>query len=174
MGFASRGISAPDILAALTTDSVKFAGAKVDSLAMVDFFSNPNNGAITVNNVAGTETLPDVIIPNITGKTIEAAYAILHPVNVMCTAANYVDGDQKIQVNKAAAGWIDALDLEHGEFDIRDANITRYPAPIVGHRDITTRVAFNSTINFQWLSAKVAAANFYIYGCRTGVRLILS
>lgn len=123
--------------------------------------------------MAGDQALSDVVIPNITGRTIVEAYALFQS-DYLNTAAgnNNVESDQYIQVDQAAAGYINAIKLETGCLPL--GNIQRgHTRLFVGDLDIITRVAFNATTNFKWALAD-AAVNSYIFdGALTGVRLLL-
>lgn len=173
MGFASGGLSAAQMLAALSDDGNKLE----QPISMLDFWSIPTLGAapIALNTTPGDKTLPNVTLPNISGLSIEVAYAMLFVGRVTCAGTNHLDSESYIQLDKAAAGYIDGILMSAdsiGTEGMAAPNLVYYK--IVGHIDISSRVAFNATTNFKWLAASVNASSLSLYGVCTGVRVIVS
>jgi hypothetical protein len=172
MGFTKPSLDAAEILAAVTDDSVKWTGANVNVPMMMDFWSTPTD-TITITSTATDKTLDNVVIPNITGLTILAAYAMISISNYNddSGATNRLFNNQYIQVDLSAAGYINAIELDNEEFhcDASTRNIAHHL--FIGSIDISSRVDFNATINFKWANAD-ALGNLMIKGLRTGIRII--
>lgn len=170
-------ISVSDILAGLTTDTTKWAGANIDArLNQIDIWSEPMTTVLTVDTTAGDETLCTVSIPNIgTGKTIRSAYALVRILAMTNSAgaSGLINSDQYIQVNDSGAtGWRNAIRLD--EYDGRlDAGAWRDNVLWIGSIDIEDRCNFNDTVTFKWASADYSQNSLLCYGVRCGVRLII-
>lgn len=175
MAIFTQSISAADVLAGLTTDDTKWKGANIDArLNQIDFWSAPKTGSVILDTTAGDEVLPSVTLPNITGKTILAAYGMVSFSAVKNTGggANGIDVAQVIQVDKAAAGYITALNLV--EVDCMfTADGTRKGNTWIGSHDIVSRVAFNVATDFKWIGADATASSLTFQGFRSGVRVIV-
>lgn len=123
-----------------------------------------------------TRNLSDVDIPNLTGKDIAFAVALME-LNTMentNAAANYSNRVASvIQVDKAAAGWLTAIAPDGGTRALNiEGNQTRYGGRFVGNVDIAARVGFNATTNFRWFETRMFANNINLH-VMTGVRVFL-
>jgi len=119
------------------------------------WFSTPQE-TVDLHAVAANETMPSVVLPNITG-TIVAVYAGFMFMMKEATAAGVigVDGAQHIQVKESAAGsYVDAISIVDHMFSIADSTREGGGA-VIGDHDIVGQVAaFNKTYNFQWTNGK--------------------
>jgi hypothetical protein len=160
MGFSSRGVTGADITAA-----ARF-------LRYLDVWSSPA-ASQTVTTAAGDKTLSNVTCPTLTGYTIEKAYAMLNLPSVTNTNAvyNYIDTDQYIQVDKAAAGYINALKIAHTALRIQGTECG-HGIIMIGGIDIKTRVASGAVTNFKWTGAKAKENNYIMGTPKTGIRVV--
>lgn len=136
----------------------------------MEFWSIP--AKVEFRAAAGDKTMSSVAIPNITGYTIERAYAFISIDSLFEMAGNRVslDVDQYVQVDKSAAGWLSAIKFEDNSFDTHSDFGYPMGGKIVGDVDILTRVAFNTSTDFRWLQAKSNADALDMY-IRSGVIL---
>jgi len=174
MGYSQK-ISSAEILSALTTDDTKFAGANIAAIhGQLDFWSLPTTAATAITNTPGDKAFGDVVIPNIPGLTVIEAYALMSVSQVSNSsgASNYTTSVQYIQVNESAAGLINAIRMPISTYEIPAGAIYLPGEVLVGSYDISARADVAKTINFQWTGATALAANLYLVGVRTGVRLI--
>lgn len=173
-------ISVTDILAGLTTDSVKWKGADIITPhGVLDFWSIPTN--VALSPTPANKTLGNVVIPNITGVTMLHAFALLALGSIEnrdAASINNLDGNQIIEVDKAAAGYITALHLENVSLPLNKYVAASNEGKIttglsrVGSYDISSRVDFNATTNFRWTAAKATGNDMVIRDLQTGVRVI--
>lgn len=179
MGVFVQTITAAEVLAALTTDSTKFAGANIgrldatDSFGVLDFWSDGKN--VTLNTTAQDIALESVTVPNLTGLTIKAAYAMMKVANIIDTSGtnNAMSPTQYIQVDKAAAGYINAICLVNQTFKVLASALGQGQIKYVGEIDISSRVAFNATTDFKWKDAKSAQSDMGFQAVYSGVRVII-
>lgn len=168
-------VSVTDILAGLTSDSVKWKGADIGArLNQIDFWSLPTGTNITVDTTAGDETLPSVTLPNLTGKTIQTAYAMMLTSILRNTHAgqNTINSAQNIQVDMSATGYTNAISLD--EFDVFFSGAGQYENILwIGSIDISARTDWNTATDFKWASADSAQDSLIFCGVRTGVRVII-
>lgn len=145
-------------------------------LSMIDIWGTPLTTGVAITNAAADKTLGDVVIPNLGTYTIVKAYAMFHVASLLETSAaqNWTNTDTFVQVDKAAAGYINAISMPDvclcSESSLRQI----VNAVFVGNLDISSRVANNATTNFKWLQAVATADGMTILGAKSGVRLIVS
>lgn len=179
MAMFVQSITAPQVLAGLTTDSTKWKGANIgrlddnDSFGMLDFWSDGQ--PVTLNTTAQNITIRSVDVPNLTGLTIKIAYAMLKISNIIDTSGtnNAMTPSQWIQVDKAAAGYINAIDMESQCLKVLANALGQSQVVFIGEEDISSRVAFNATTNFRWASAQSAQSNLGFQAVYSGVRVII-
>jgi hypothetical protein len=180
MAIFTQSISAADVLAGLTTDSTKWAGANIARiistapLGCLDFWGE-FTGTVTVSTTAADKTLNDVTLPNLSGATIKAAYALMRIWRIKNTYAgvNAVSGTQYIQVDKAAAGYINAIKLVVNSLSADTSSSVWNAGFILGSIDIQSRVDWNSTTNFKWALADANQNDLEFYGIQMGIRVII-
>ena len=190
MGYEAPELTKADILAELnklmtcttnklTDTEVGRIDAAISSaggapLSMIDFWSDPLR--VTLNNTPADETLSNVVIPDLGTYTIIAAYAMLRSAetNENSGSDNMLDVDTFIQVDKAAAGYINAIKMLTYEYSVMANKHENNFLEIISDIDISSRVANNATTNFKWTGVSCTAASLYIGGLRTGIRLIVS
>jgi len=142
------------------------------ALTEISFYSDPVS--FMLNSTAADQALGDVVIPNISGYTIEAAYAtmLFDGFHNSAGAVNGLEADEYIQADLSAAGYINAIKLIDSCFE--SYNDTRYRGGLFhGSYDISSRVDWNSTTNFKWASADVEQNNMYFFNVVTGIRLLI-
>lgn len=175
MGFSTRGITSADILAAVTSDSVKWKGADIDQYhTIMDFWSDPIN--ITAPAVAADQALQNVVVPNLSGVSIRAVRALFSCSEVleMANAAQGLDGAQWIQCDESARGYINAIKFCDQEIAMLALERKVGSFIAVGSYSIWSRVdSMNKTINFKWASMKSNNGDLRLYGVRVGVRLYI-
>lgn len=188
MGFASRGVTAAEIQAAILDDATKFSGGdittidgKLDTAAlkrrfsMLDFWSTAQPAMVTLTTSATDYALQDVVIPDLGTFTLVKAYAMLSfsEVQNMNAGGNSTNTDTFIQVDKSAAGYINAISMPDNVLKLSADEILATSWIMVGDLDISSRVTNNSTVNFKWANAVVAASTVRMWNIRTGVRLLV-
>jgi len=145
------------------------------AIGMLDIWGEPV-GSLTVTTTPGDKTLSNVVIPNLGTYTIEAAYAMFRILQMADDSAseNRATADTYIQIDKAAAGYINAALLRENFIRIPGSTNQNYYLELMGSIDISSRVANNATTNFKWASAVVAGNSLYVRSSQTGIRLIVS
>lgn len=169
----TQTITGAQVLDALVDDSTRFSGADIappKRLGQLTFWSATSTQCV-ISSVAGNKALPDVDIPNLTGLTILHAEALLAydcVLNADGANPNELTGVTYIQVNKAAAGLINAIYTVTGQWHLAAGQI--YSGGLLrGGIDISSRVAFNAATNFQWTVAESVQDNLELQHVRTGV-----
>lgn len=181
MGFSQK-ISATDVRDAILDDATRFSGADIaiidgkirPTTGFLDFWGDPKVIGITTS--ATTFTLEDVVIPNITGLTPTAAYALLSIDGLTNTngSANGLDSVTYIQVDYASSGWINAIENAASALQCAPSVRSNIGMSIVGSIDISSYVAaFNRTINFRWQNARAEYNNLNVTNIRPGVRVMV-
>ena len=118
--------------------------------AYIDFWSAPLE-TVLISAVAGNKPLPDVIIPTLGSATIIGAYALISIETAGSTGAveTYINSNTHIQVDRVATGYINALQMIQNTLRTQASATEAVRFQAVGHADISSRVAANSTINFR-------------------------
>lgn len=188
MGFASRGITSAEILAAIVDDSTRYHGASIAAILtdtaainnrkgffIMDMWGMPVSG-FAISTGIGDKTLGDVDIPSFAGMnvTLYAAYAMMRISSVRDSSAanNHLNITSLVEVDKSAAGWITGIGILQNAIEVlADA---REPSDItfMGEIDIISRVALGQTTNFRWYQVRSLGSDLVINGCQTGVRLV--
>ncbi len=147
-----------------------YVAKSIDASGMMEFWGNPVN--LTLTNVAAEYTLSDVDIPNIPGIAILAAYGIYRIGAFKDSSASENEGMAcSVQVDKAAAGWTNAIVL-NGNY-IRPLASTPYNnITNVGEIDIKARVALGATTNFRLYQGYAASNGISCWNTRCGVRIL--
>lgn len=183
MGYSIPRLTAAEILAAITDDSTKFSGADIDAAistaggvqdGVIRFYSSPS-ADFAVDTTAGDQNLEDVAIPNLSGLTIDYATAgiIAAAIGDTSGASNFNNTTQYIQVDKDAAGYINAIQLTAKTIYL-SANGWAFAVLIAGNIDISSRTAFNATTNFKWALADAQGNDLKFRGVVSYVELIVS
>lgn len=192
MGYEAPELTKADILTELnklltcTTNKITDAVvARIDAnissvggapLAMIDIWGLPEQVNIVVNSTPGDVTLPNVVIPDLGTYTIEKAYAMFCIPSWYNSSAslNQLTTDTFIQVDRAAAGYINAIPIADRTV-IGIAGATSGGGTLVhGGIDISSRVINDATTNFKWVSVVVTGSNMMFYSVQTGIKLIVS
>ena len=127
---------------------------------------------VTLDSTAGDETLPNVVLPNITG-TIVRVYGgmVIAKVKDTSSSPNAVNVAQKIRVKKSTGAWdVDDLDIINivDNSLYCDADETRGGVAWLGNYDVAAEVdAFNATYNVQWEDADVDGDSMELYDIQT-------
>lgn len=142
----------------------------------IDFWSDAPT-ALTVQGGANvTQALSDVDIPNLLGRDVLYALAMIDILDIYDTsgALNYWNRVvSSIQVDTGAAGWLTAITTPIPMAGLRcNANQGRPGYRIIGAVDISGKVAFNATTNFQFFETR-AFANNLLMAIQSGVRVFL-
>lgn len=190
MGYEAPELTKADVLAEInklltcTTNKITDAVvAHIDAdisaaggIRMVDIWGAPSVAVITMTNSATDFTLSNVVIPDLGTYTIQKAYAMFHLGSVLDTsgASNWSNTDTFIQVDKAAAGYINALSMPDSLLRAGANLIEMVSLTVVGSLDISSRVTNNATTNFKWTALVGNATGISMAGIRTGIRLIVS
>lgn len=177
MGYVKGSINVADVLAGLTTDTTKWAGANINAilnrLHQVDFWSS---GTILLDftTTSATRALSSVAIPNLTGLTVRAAYAMLHiPVwRDNSGAENYNDIDQTIQADTGSAGWLSGGVMKASSLRM-EANSRKHNMSMIFDVDIAAKVDFNQTTDLQLLTCQALGNSIRMYDIRTGIRVMV-
>lgn len=175
MGFTIPPLTSAEILAAITSDETKFDGADIDAaISTVEacsylYFSNqPDQNLQQLNSSATDKTINSITLPNITGVSIESAYAGVKITGTRNTNAgehNYLSGAQAIQVDTGSAGWIDAIpNMDRYGLVTPASGFQSFGITAIGNADISAKVAFNATTDFQWEDARAYLNNLEVWG----------
>jgi len=158
MGFASRGITSADILGAIVDDATKYSGADIGKDTVLRFYGLAAD--TTINATGANKALGSIAVPNISGHTIQAAYAgMILSGYENSGSLNRLDTTQYLQVDTGSAGWLTALTMHNARWGVA-ANGTFW-SWLMGNVDVKAKVAFNATTDFQWALAKCDGASIY-------------
>lgn len=186
MGFSSRGITSTDILSAVTSDSTKWKGADIAAI-LADTAALPANkysfmdfwGTIaanfTVNNALNDYTLGDVYCQTLTGNpTPSRAFALMRIAGIRETSggANQLNVTSQLQVDRAAAGWLDCLDIPNNAVEVLANSENPSGLMFMGHDNIVNRVMLGATHNFRWYQTRTTATGIEFEGVQCGIRVM--
>jgi len=170
------GLAQSDIL----SDATPFEGSNIDAkisnnMTMLDIWGTALTTKLILTTSPTDFTLPDVVIPDLGTYTIEKAYAIFafNGVSNRDGSTNYNSTDSYVQVDKAAAGYINAVLTPNNTINIAASSEESSPLVIVGSFDISSRVDNNATTNFKWTATRSSSGEIWIYNVRSGIRLIV-
>lgn len=178
MGFASRGVTSAEILAAIIDDSTRFSGADIATIeakpgGSIEIWGAPV-APFSIANAASDHTLGNIVIPNVTGATFRHAYAMLHIATIYETSGgnNGLNLNTNIQVDQAAAGWTNAIPILANSIEI--AANSRIPGGtwFMGNADVVARVVNNATTNVRGYQMRSSAGNLWLCGVQAGVKVI--
>lgn len=177
MGVFVQTITGTEVLAALTSDTTKWKGAVIDTLpnmiSELRFYSVPDN--INVAAAKATLALPSVVIPTLTGLTIDYAYIGIRYGSFFNDngAANRVDEAGAIQVKESVSGtYTTGLNIAANEFTAEPNARLPTMSEIVGHVDLVSEIASPAlTYNFRWLDSGAAGDTLRFYDFQTFIIL---
>lgn len=146
-------------------------------LLSMDFWS-ATQALVSLTDVAAPGT--DVALPNVVvaglpaGATIVRATAffkfrVIENSNV---AANKLQGDQNIQVQKGGAGgYATGIALVDDLLGIGAGPLREGGDVLMGNTNLAAKVTANDTYNFQWTASLVDVANLNFCDVQTGLRI---
>ena len=143
------------------------------AFAMLDFWSLPTTVSFTTT--PADKTLSNVVIPDLSGLSIQAAYAMISISSLVESAGTNARNllTTYVQVDKAAAGYTNAIQILEDFITLPlNSRVSKYTQAI-GSYDISARVANNATTNFKWANVDSTSTDFQAKGVRTGIRLII-
>lgn len=131
--------------------------ARTDHHLITRTWFSPIQETLDLHAVAANESLPSVVLPNITGTISEVYAGIVFCMKEATTAnANGVDGAQHIQVKESVGGaYTDAIAFVDDALTVAASTREGGTCIIDTTHEIHGQVAaFNKTYNFQWTSGK--------------------
>ncbi len=179
MGVFTQSISAADVLAGLTTDSTKWAGLELarlgaaESFGELTFWGAPLNASATTS--ASNTSMGSIALPNLTGLTIKAAYAVLLWKFVMDTSGvnNGNVAGMTLQVDTGSAGWLTGYTFGSAEIKILANRDFQALGIAQGTVDVKAKVAFNATTDFQIGGYESSQNDLAVRGFQAGIRVII-
>ena len=147
------------------------------NLNCLDFWS-ATQALVSLTDTAapGTDTaLPNVVVAalpvgaKVSRATAYFKYRVLENSNV---AANKLQGDQNIQVQKGGGGgYVTGIALVDDLLGIAGGPLREGGDVLMGNTDLAAKVTGNDTYNFQWTAALVDQANLNFYDVQVGLRV---
>jgi len=159
------------IAAIPTTPMLAANGARI--LCSMDFWSIPQT-SVVLEVAPATETLPDVVVTGLpVGAVVVKATAMFKFRMLGNTgAANALDGDQHIGIQKAAGAFVTAISLVDNQFTIGAATREGGDVIIGDHNVVATcPVDVDATYGFEWTNAHADVADLTFYDLQVGLRI---
>ena len=102
-----------------------------------------------------TPTLP-------AGAVVEEAYLIMKFRELFCAAANFIDTQGVVQIEKVAAGaWVSGITIEVGMFDVA-AGVPGAGDVLIGNIDISGQIASGAQVEFKLITLRTDADDLAI------------
>ena len=129
----------------------------------IEFASEPKYIEFTSIDASGDEALPDIVVPAITGATIQRAILEFRVITSQAADNQWAGTAQYIQIKESVSGsYTNAVNVVY--YDQDHAGFSS----IVGSYDITSEVsAFNKTYNIKWTDAHPSLASLVELSAQT-------